>query len=400
MVWVSGIILLAALAIFTTGKGKVIRIDRTGIAIIGGAAVAGSGLMTFNEAAACVDWRTIAILLSMMIISSGLQISGIFDLLGHHISARIKKSEFFLLAVLLLSSIMSAVCINDIVCIVLTPVVISICRKAEIPPIPHLLAIALGANLGSACSISGNPQNIMIGSLSGISFLSYMKTAALPVIISIAACYAILRIQYKNSLPQLKEKSGKAVYDRHMAIKSSLIASGTISLFCLGFDMAVVSLSAAALMLITRRVNPEKIYKHIDFNLLALFSGLFVITSGAKKSGLIDIIVSSCGQFCDMSNYFVFQTGTVILSNIVSNVPAVMLLQYFIPQSGDSSVWWSGMAYFSTCAGNLTITGSIANLIVAEKAAKEHINLDWLSYLKAGLPVTLISIIIGMLLIR
>ncbi len=400
MVWTSGIILAATLIVFTTGKSKAIRIDRTGIAIIGAAAVIVSGLLTFDEATRAVDWRTITILFSMMIISSGLQISGIFDLAGVWISDKIRRSSDFLLATLLVSAGMSMVCINDIVCIVLTPVIIAICRKSRIPPLPHLLAVALGSNLGSACTIAGNPQNIMIGSLSGLEFMAYARAVAVPVLISIAICYAVLRIEYRDSLPETTPEKHHAVYDPHMIAKAVIITAAVIAAFCLGFDMALTAACGAAFMLITRRVNPEKIYKHIDFNLLVLFAGLFIIIAGAEKSGLIRLIISSCGQFADMSNYLVFQTGTVILSNIVSNVPAVMLLQYFIPQGAESGLWWTGMAYFSTCAGNLTITGSIANLIVAEKAAKENINLDWKSYLKAGVPVTIASVITGMLLIR
>jgi len=302
--------------------------------------------------------------------------------------------------VILVSGLLSAFLINDIVCLLFTPIVISLCLRAKLPPVPYLLAVALASNIGSAATLIGNPQNILIGSLSQLPFAWYSLLALPLAFLGLVLTYGFLCLVYRKELgvPQGIGPGGLAPKaHRHRLIPKVLLYKGLIVLlgvvlgFVLGFEPALVACLGASILLVTRRVKPNKIYRGIDYNLLVIFIGLFVIIGGVETSGLLNTILGDL----EIKNLSAFMVLTVVLSNIVSNVPAVMLLKFLIP-GGDSSLWWANMAIFSTFAGNLTITGSIANLIVAELAKKEGINISFWDYLKVGFPLTVILVLLGM----
>jgi Na+/H+ antiporter NhaD/arsenite permease-like protein len=320
---------------------------------------------------------------------------GLFEHLGFHVMNRIKTPKGLLAIVIIVSGSLSAFMINDIVCLLFTPVVISLCRRAKLLPVPYLLAVALASNIGSAATLIGNPQNILIGSLSHISFAWYFMHALPLSIVGLLFSYTVLAKVYTNELSQLIELSTNSVrvkpIPRFLLIKGAIISLGVVLGFILGLEPAVVASFGATILLITRRLKPNKIYAGIDYNLLVIFIGLFVVVGGVEQSGLLNQLLDEI----KVTNIQLFMVLTVILSNVVSNVPAVMLLQYLIP-SLDSSVWWGNLAIFSTLAGNLTITGSIANLIVIELAKKQGIHIGFWDYLRIGFPITIALVLIGM----
>ena len=394
MIW-AGMIMSAVLVIFTLGKSPLFRVDRAGAAIIGSVAMIGAGVLTFEEAGQAVEFRTIVILFSMMVVVANLKLAGFFDLLGNLIVDRVHSRRQLLAATIAVSGIASAVAINDIVCLLFTPVVLLICERTRCNPAPHLLGVAMASNIGSAATLLGNPQNILVGGLSGLSFLDYFSAAAPVATMGLACTYLALAWFYRRELAVAWTDQQPVIAAVHpYLVRKSLLTLATILLaYIAGVELAMASAVGAAFLLITRRVKPNKVYTSIDFNLLIVFIGLFVIVAGVEKSRLMDHILqlSSFGGFSSMS---VFAVVTTIVSNIVSNVPAVLLLKFFIPAT-QPELWWKALALFSTLAGNLTITGSIANLIVVEIARRQHVEISARDYFVVGSPLTIVTTAIG-----
>ncbi|WP_053006292.1 anion transporter [Desulfosporosinus acididurans] len=387
---ISGLILTISMLVFALGKSPVFRVDRAGIAIIGAALTVGTGVMSFDRAVQAVDYRTIVLLFSMMIITSYLNMSGFFQLAGNQFLNRLHSKSQLMLMVILITGILSAFFINDIICLILTPIVIMITRQAKLNPTPYLLGVATASNIGSAATLIGNPQNILIGSLSHINFAWYMALAIPLTLLGLGLIYVMISWMYKvelsGQLPEVRPMIG--VVHGYLVKKGLVVVFLILVGFLMGFDPALVASLGAAYLLITRRIKPNKIYSGIDFNLLVIFIGLFVIIGGVEHSGLLMLLINT-PWMKSIQSLWVFSILTVILSNIISNVPAVMLLKYLVPLH-MGHIWWASLAVFSTFAGNLTLTGSIANLIVVELAKKEKVEINFVTYLKIGLPLTVI----------
>lgn len=395
MMLTAAIILTAAFVVFALGKSPVFRVDRAGAAIIGAILMIATGVISFDEATRTVDYRTIVVLFSMMIVTAYLKLSGFFQLVGNFLLRTITTRQQLLAAVIITSGLLSALFINDIVCLLFTPIVIMICRQTQIDAKPYLISLATASNIGSAATLIGNPQNILIGSISGIPFGLYTMIAAPLSVVGLLLNYLSIRRLFRadtsGSLPPCQPLHGSI---HRPLIKKSLLVTGCILIgFAAGGDTVIVAGLGAAYLLITRRLKPNKVYASIDFNLLVIFIGLFVVIGGVEHSGLMQWLLTRLA-FIDFSNFFVIALLTIILSNIFSNVPAVLLLKFFVP---PQAIWWVGMGVFSTFAGNLTITGSIANLIVAEIAKRENITIGFTDYLRVGLPLTIVVSIISLL---
>lgn len=393
----AGLILGGILVIFTLGKSPVFRVDRAGAAIIGAIALIGFDILSFDDAVKSVDYKTIVILFSMMIVVANLKLAGFFELLGNLVLKKVTTQKGLLLAVITASGLMSAIAINDIVCLLFTPVVLMICRQSQCNPLPYLIGLATASNIGSAATLLGNPQNILIASLSGLSFFSYFVIAGPIALLGLAATYLIISHRYKNELQGdigTTASGEESFFHLYLIRKSLLVMGGILAAYIVGYDLALVVSFGAAFLLITRRVNPSKVYTNVDFNLLVIFIGLFVIVGGVEHSGLMNYVLAELPSG-KLNNINIFALLTIILSNIVSNVPAVLLLKFVIP-SGDAANWWKALALFSTLAGNLTITGSMANLIVAEIAKRQGISMTAKDYFKVGFPLTIITAVLSM----
>lgn len=375
MIW-SGIILLVVLIIFTLGKSPFFRVDRAGAAIIGAIATIGSGVLSFKEATEAVDYKTIVILFSMMILVANLKLAGFFEFLGHWLLQNVCARKRLLLVVILLSGILSAVAINDIICLLFTPVVLFVCNKADCKPTPFLIGIAMASNIGSAATLLGNPQNILISSLSGMSFLSYFLTAAPIALLGLWLTFLVIAHYYRQDLEGgfIPPASAAANIHVYLIIKSLIVLAFILAAYMAGYDLVLSAGLGAAVLLMTRRVKPNKVYASVDFNLLVIFIGLFIVVAGVEKSGLVSLVLDQLSM-ARVNNLGFFAVLTITLSNLVSNVPAVLLLKFLIPQD-NGVMWWQALALFSTLAGNLTITGSMANLIVAEMAKHQHITTE------------------------
>lgn len=396
MVW-AGLILAAVLVIFTLGKSPIFRVDRAGAAIIGAVATIVTGVMSFTEATAAVDFKTILILFSLMIVVANLKLAGFFEWVGEAVCQQVNSKKQLLFATIMASGIMSALAINDIICLLFTPVVVLVCRKVQCNPLPHLLGVAMASNIGSAATLLGNPQNILVGSLSGMSFISYFATACPVAVLGLLATYGAISYHYRRDLDGRCSivATTPVTIHRYLIIKSLAVLVLVVMAYMSGYDLALASCLGGASLLITRRVKPNKVYASVDFNLLVIFIGLFIIVAGVERSGLLTFVFNHAA-LTEFNNMGLFAVVTLSLSNIVSNVPAVLLMKFFIPLE-NAEYWWKALALFSTLAGNLTISGSIANLIVVEIAKREHINITAWDYFKVGFPLTVLTCMAGIL---
>jgi Na+/H+ antiporter NhaD/arsenite permease-like protein len=267
-------------------------------------------------------------------------------------------------------------------------------------PVPYLLALAMAANIGSVATITGNPQNMMIGSFSGISYRAFAATlapiAAVGLVVLIALAALIYRGEFRRETVMAIEHHPVTI-DRVQLWKSLLISVAMIAFFFAGSPVAEVAFIAGALLLISRRVEPETIYREIDWPLLVMFVGLFIVVAGVDQTALSKELLRAAARF-QLGNTAVLSAATAVLSNVVSNVPAVLIFKPVVGHLADPWHAWLVLAMSSTLAGNLTVVGSVANLIVVERARKD-VSISFWEYAKLGVPVTLVTLAIGVVLL-
>jgi len=301
--------------------------------------------------------------------------------------------------VILTSGAFSAFLLNDAICLVMTPLVLDVALRLRRNPVPYLLAVAMAANIGSAATITGNPQNILIGGFSHIPYGAFAAALApvaaaglLATIGLIALCYP-LEFFGRTSLRLVSPRPPHV--HRPLAIKSVLVVGLMIAAFFAGQPPAKVALIAGGFMLLTRIVRSERIYREIDWPLLLMFAGLFVVVAGFEKALLTPELVAAIGRV-GLADPTVLSAVTAVLSNLVSNVPAVLVLRPFVGQSGDPQHAWLIVAMASTLAGNLTVLGSVANLIVVQLARADGVRIGFWEYFLVGAPLTLLTILLGL----
>ncbi|HIK06930.1 MAG TPA: anion transporter [Trichormus sp. M33_DOE_039] len=366
-----------------------LRMNRATIALVGSAFLLALGVLNLQEAWQAIDANTIVFLLSMMLVNANLSYAGFFE---QALSAllRLTRSPFGLLIALTFGSgILSAFFLNDTLALVFTPLTLSLAQALSLNPIPYLLAIAGATNIGSVATLSGNPQNILIGSFSGIGYLDFLQALAPVAIVGLFIQLGLLWLLYPDvrsikpcpvALPT-NQRIFKPLFKKTLIITTCLLIA-----FAVGLPLAESALVAASLLLITRRIKPQRILKKVDWNLLVMFSGLFILTKATQKLNLLQPFTHTVNSAASLLGL------TVVLSNLISNVPAVLLLQPLIPQ-GDTKSWLL-LAAGSTLAGNLTLFGAVANLITVEAAADLGYKLTFWEHLRFGVPLTLLTVTI------
>ncbi len=390
-------IFLVTYVAIAIGRMPGLRVDRAGAALIGAALMVGCGVLSLEDAYRAIDLDTITLLLGMMIVVANLRLSGFFRMVTGWAAGRARHPVLLLAVVVMTTGVLSAFLVNDAICLVMAPIVITLTRALDRNPVPYLIAVALASNVGSTATITGNPQNMIIGNLSGISYGAF--TGALLPIAALGLLVTILLVLLLNPREYMTRQALRSVtvpahYHGWLATKAALVSVAMIVLFFLGQPVAKVAICAAALLLLTRRIEPRKVYAEIDGPLLLMFAGLFVVVRGLEHAVLTPDLLAQATRL-DLGNTAILTGVTAILSNLVSNVPAVLVLKPFIEHLHDPQRAWLVVAMASTLAGNFTLLGSVANLIVAERAAKDGITIDFWTYFRIGAPLTLATLAIG-----
>ena len=391
---------------------SILPIGRPSSALLGTVLMVAFGVVTPKEAYNLVNWDTICLLLGMMIVAEHLRSAGLFE----KITSKLENFDkpFVLLVVIAFSAaILSSILVNDPVCVVFTPLVLLLCHKKHLNPLPYLIVLATSSNIGSSLTLTGNPQNMIIGNISKLEFLHFLKLMLLPFLAAMAINLGLAWLFYRNKLKleaapiEIKNADALYNYEDDHPLKTRRLRIGILGLIvtCLGFitgcSMAFSALAGAVIVITFHRKDPGEILAKLDWSLLMFFSALFVVIGGLQTSGLAAAIANWSLKLISgelTKQIWVFSGVTLVGSNLLSNVPFVLLASHSVPSLNNPELFWCLLAYVSTIAGNLTIFGSVANMIVAETAG-DRCKISFWEFARFGIPSTLICIAVGVLIL-
>jgi Na+/H+ antiporter NhaD/arsenite permease-like protein len=376
-----------------------LRLDRTGAAVVGAAFMVAFHVVTPEQAYRFIDIGTLVLLFGMMIVVGHLRLAGFFRWAGVVVARRAKTPHRLLFGLILLAGALSALFVNDTICLALAPLVLEVTATLGVPATPYLIALATASNIGSVATLTGNPQNMLIGVASKLPYRDFFRELLPVALVGLLIDFAVIALVYRRELarPFQAEVQARAKVHGFLMAKGLAASLAMLVFFFAGANLSMVALTAGAALLLTRRVKPEKVFLEINWNLLTLFAGLFVVVGAAQHAGLTAALFELL-HAREARSVAALSVSTALLSNLVSNVPAVMLFIPLAAELPDPQRAFQVLAMSSTLAGNLTLVGSIANLIVAE-AARKRSPLGFVEYSKVGVPVTLLTVAAGVLLL-
>lgn len=418
----TGAAVIALITFIALALGEIpgLKLNRATIAMIGAGAVLVFGVLTLSEAERTIDLGTLILLLSMMIINAVLELSGFFTWVGEVVIERANAPVVLLALVVVTSGVLSMLFLNDPVCVMLTPLVCGVVLRLKRDPTPYLVALACAANVGSVATITGNPQNILIGASSGIGYLYWLIRLGPVAAVGLAIVFAVIWLLYprefrcapgKERIPDVPAmvaphhegapitltQAEATIYTSTLR-KSLIVIALMLVAFLAGVNVTVAAFIAACAILVSRRFESARILALVDWPLLVMFGGLFIVTGALELTGVSMQLFERVKPLA-FAGTAPLALVTVLLSNVISNVPAVLLFRPLVPQFADPTQAWLTLAAASTLAGNLTLIGSVANLIVAEQARKFGIKLTFMAYLKPGLIITTVTLIAAIVLL-
>ena len=381
---------------------QIVGLDRPGGALVGAVAMVLVGGLPMQQALEAIDLHVMVLLFGVLLISAYLVEARFFRLTAYWVTTRTRSARSLLWMLTFVVGAMSALLLNDTVCVLFTPLVVAVVVEAKLPPLPYLLALASAANVGGVVSFSGNPQNMIVGTAAhgAIGYAHYFAIA-LPIgIVCLAANAWLLTWMFRAQLPTgpLAERSPpKPAIDKPMTIKALLALALFAGLALAGVALEGAAMVAAAALMLAARTPPEKAFKHVDWSLLVFFAGLFIVVAGLANAGalaklfaLVSPIVSRGDAVGDLA----FVALVVIASNLVSNVPLVIVAVSWVPHMPDPVWGYIMLAVGSTLAGNLTLFGSVANIIVMSGAGPRG-EIGFLKFLRYGSVLTIVSLVLA-----
>ena len=393
-------VILAIFAITYMGiaAGRVpgLKLNRVGIALLGAIALMIFGGIGSGEVISYINWPTIFLLFGFFVLSAQLRLSGFYDRVAGGIAARLENPARFLLVLMLATGGLSAILNHDIVCYVFAPIVGAALLRKRLNPIPFLIALAIASNIGAAATIIGNPQDMMIGQVAHLNFGHYLLWCGVPVIFAMAAAYGIIwqmsRKQLESVLPVQSESSQSTYpFNRLHTIKGLIILAVVIGLFFSSLPKEVIALAAAGIHLASTKFRTDDLLKLVDWPILVLFMGLFVVTGAFQSTGYGDQMVQSLahGGF-NLNQPHCLALTTAALSNLINNSAAVMLLLKVVDLSHPVTAYILALA--NSFGGSLIIIGSVSNIIVVQQARELGVHISFRDFARLGVPVTLAAI--------
>ncbi len=390
-----------------------LKLDRAGVALLGAIAVIGLGAVSVEEAARAVDLPTVLLLFAFMVMSAQMRLGGFYTATVRWVGGQRLSPAAFMAALIAVAALLSAVFSNDVICLAMTPVVARICLQRGLNPVPFLVGLACAANIGSAATLIGNPQNMLIGSVLKLPFADHLRQALPPVLLSLGVLWAWLALGPQRHALAAKADAaaggvppspatepvaqapadGEPAFDPVQTAKGLLVAGAVLVAFlATDWPHEVVALVAAGVLLLSRRFHSSDVMGFVDWELLVMFMGLFVVNHAFGQTGLAaEAVAALAAQGIHLGDTGPLFAAGLLLSNLVSNVPAVMLLLPHVQGPGAAGAGLT-LALVTTLAGNLLLVGSIANLIVADLAARQGITIDWKTHARIGVPVTLLTL--------
>lgn len=399
--WATLVIVGCSIVGIAVGRWPVLRTNRTTVALLGVALLFGVGAISLDEAYGALDLDTLLLIFSLMVLNGHLFLAGFFGAVAQRVVLVARDPRTLLAVIVVASGVLSALFLNDTVVLMLTPLVLDTTLALRRNPVPYLLGLATAANVGSVATITGNPQNIVIGSASKIPYATFTAALAPTALIGLLICWVVIVLVYRDEFRGGHFDVPKVVrvpIYRPLLRKSAVVLPAMVVLFFVGVPVPLAAFLAAAVMLATRRLKPERVMKTVDWDLLVFFAGLFVLTGSLEAQGWSDLLFDWLAPMAQ-AGLPTFALATVGLSNLISNVPAVLLLQHVVGAFPDTQRAWLMLAAASTLAGNLTLLGSVANLIMAELAARWNVRVTFGAYLRVGLPITVLTLLVAIVLV-
>jgi len=395
------IIFLITYAGVAVGGIPGLALDRTGLALLGAIAMVVCGVISPQHAVASIDIPTILLLYALMVVAAQFRLSGFYTRTAMLITRFLNNPKKFLGVLMAVSALLSTVLTNDIVCLAFTPVLCTTLLQSGINPLPFLIGLACASNIGSAATIIGNPQNMLLGQVGKLDFAGFTAFCCVPSAAALAGAYLIIVFCYRNTFslprpPEIRERRHDwPRYDHHQACKGMIVTALLLCMFFTAIPREVSGIACAGILLCSRRMRTRSILGLVDWHLITLFCALFIIIAGIEITGLPAALMSTMRGFgINVQNPFSLTVITVLLGNVVSNVPATMLLVKFL--NAAEPLQWYVVALASTLAGNLITIGSIANLIVIESAQPYGITIGFKEHARIGIPVTIVSLLVTM----
>jgi Na+/H+ antiporter NhaD/arsenite permease-like protein len=393
----SGLVIAVTLVGVAIGRYPRLRMNRATIALVGATILIAMGTIPLEKAYLAVDWNTIVLLFAMMVLNVNLRVAGFFHLVTSRVVRLAHTPRRLLALVVVVSGVLSAIFLNDTIALMMTPLVLELALALGCNPLPYLVGLVTAANIGSVATITGNPQNMLVGISSGISFVDFFLGLAPVAAVGLVVIWGVIVVVYRREFAHRLFPTTYEIPPRsYRPLLKKSIAATVLMLVALvlGAPIPLAALGAAALLLVTRRLKPARVFREIDWSLLVFFASLFVVTGAIETSGIGQWLFAEMRPWADGGAAKL--TGvSVLLSNLVSNVPAVMLFRPVVPTLNNPHTAWLTLAMATTLAGNLTLLGSVANLIVAEIAGHRGVKLSFTEYLKAGTPIAILTLLLG-----
>ncbi len=375
------------------GRVPGLAIDRTGVALLGLIVLLASGDLSLDEAGRAVDMPTIALLFALMILSAQFEMSGFYGLVASRVTHAARSPRLLLLAVVLVTGALSAVLSNDVVVFALTPLICVGLIAQGLDARPYLVGLAGAANAGSAVTLIGNPQNILIGQAGGLDFWGYILLALPPVLLSLGFVYGAVLLTWRKRLsatPVADIDLSPPLVDRYQLAKGLAAVIVLIALFLTPLPRELSALAVAGFLLLSRKLSSREMIGAADWHLLLLFVCLFGVTAAFAKTGLAQDGLKELAAFGFLPERLsVIGPLMLAASNSIGNVPTIILILKLLPALSPGTL--TGLALLSTFAGNLLLTGSLCNIIVAERAASAGASLSFLDFARSGILMTLAS---------
>lgn len=392
------VIFLFTYAGVALGRVPGLTLDRTGIALLGAIAMVVAGIVSIDEAVRSIDFPTIILLYALMVVSAQLRLGGFYTWSALRITVLLEDPRPFLLVLMVVSAVFSAILANDIVCLAFTPVLTWSLLRARLHPLPFLIGLAVSTNIGSAATVIGNPQNMLIGQIGRLDFTQFLFWCAPPSILALVGSYGLICLICRGDFHKIEgaEPGGEwggnwPNFNRWQSVKGLIAVTCMVALFFSPLPRELSALAVAGFLLCSRKMKTRHILELVDWHLITLFCALFVVIHGIESVHVLERIFSFLGeQGLDMGNLSFLTIVSAVMSNFFSNVPATMLLTRFLDPSNPLE--WYTLALSSTFAGNLIVIGSIANLIVIEQAARYGVRITFADHARVGIPVTLFSL--------
>jgi Na+/H+ antiporter NhaD/arsenite permease-like protein len=383
---------------------KILPLNRPAAALLGAVLMVSTGVMTPERAYRAVNYDTLVLLLGMMLIAAYLYLAHFFEWAADGVLKFSHTPQRLLLYLTLTSGILSALLVNDAICLMMTPLVVAVIRRGKLPLLPFLIALATSANIGSVATLVGNPQNMIIGHFSRISFSEFASSLAPTALIGLAINFGIVSFGFRNVLQEAaisREPHPVQKLDRGLFAIVCIVFVSIFACFFAGLSLAWTALAGAALVMVLARRDTHEVLKLVDWHLLVFFAALFVVVEGLSDTGLPDAIYRHLQPMFGTevtAQAWNLTWFSVAGSNIFSNVPFVLVAGKWISYFADPALMWKVLALATTFAGNLTIVGSVANMIVVE-SAREHLEIGFWDYARFGIPITILTTVVGTLVL-